>query len=250
MRTHCIIIGVILLLVLFGCGRKEEQPDKTLQSLQQPTSGKEATMSVQNIHWLGQSSFRIEDAGKQIYIDPWRLPSGLPKADYIFITHDHHDHFSPDDIAKIQKKETVFIAPEDVAGELTGSVKAVAPNQTLEVDSLKVVTVPAYNLTKQFHPKGNNWVGYIITLSNGVKIYHAGDSDFISEMKSIKADVVLLPCGGTYTMDAKDAAEAANAIQPKILIPMHYGDVVGSEKDAETVKQLFKGETVVKEREK
>ncbi len=252
MKTQDIIGGLVLLLLLLCCGSRHSPSDRSALSPQtaQDTGRRESRVGVENVHWYGQAAFRIADAGKQIYIDPWKLPSGLPKADYIFITHGHGDHFSPDDIAAIQKKETVFVVPEDVARELRGSVKAVVPGQTLQVDSLNVVVVPAYNLTKKFHPKANKWVGYVITLSNGEKIYHAGDTDFIPEMKSIKVDIALLPCGGTYTMDAKEAAEAANVIQPKVLVPMHYGDVVGSDKDAETVKQLYKGETVVKEREK
>jgi L-ascorbate metabolism protein UlaG (beta-lactamase superfamily) len=107
------------------------------------------------------------------------------------------------------------------------------------------MTVPAYNLDKKFHPKGNNWVGYIITLSNGQKIYHAGDTDFIPEMRKVITDIALLPCGGTYTMTAQQAAEAANIFKPKVLIPMHWGEVVGSKADAEEVKKLFKGETVI-----
>jgi L-ascorbate metabolism protein UlaG (beta-lactamase superfamily) len=108
-----------------------------------------------------------------------------------------------------------------------------------------VTTVPAYNLDKKFHPKENKWVGYIITLSNGQKIYHAGDTDFIPEMRDIMTDIAMLPCGGTYTMTAAQAAEAANAFKPKLLIPMHYGSIVGSPADADTVKKLFKGETVI-----
>jgi L-ascorbate metabolism protein UlaG (beta-lactamase superfamily) len=253
MKTQYIIVGFVLLAYLLGCRMSDKQPGVNLQgskTIQASPSGKEDSMTVENIHWLGQSSIRIEDAGKQIYIDPFRLPDGLPKADYIFITHAHHDHFSPDDIAKIQKEGTVFVAPADIAKELKGAVRLVAPDQTFAIDTLKVTTVPAYNLTKKFHPRSNGWVGYIIVLSNGERVYHAGDTDFIPEMKLVKTDIALLPCGGTYTMDAKEAAEAANAIQPKILIPMHFGGIVGSQSDAETVKKLFKGETVVKAVEK
>jgi L-ascorbate metabolism protein UlaG (beta-lactamase superfamily) len=218
---------------------------------EKPSHRKEATMNTENIHWYGQSAFRIEDGQKQIYIDPWKLPDGkLPKADVIFITHAHFDHLSQDDITQIRKEGTVLVAPKDVAAQLKGTVKIVAPNQSLKVAGIKVATVPAYNLKKNFHPKANNWVGYILTLSNGETIYHAGDTDFIPEMKSLKVDVAMLPCGGTYTMNAKEAAEAANTFKPKIAIPMHYGDVVGSDRDAETFKKEFHGETVIKKRER
>lgn len=220
-------------------------------SQEKPSQRKEITMNVQNIHWYGQAAFRIEDGEKQIYIDPWKLPSGkLPKADVIFITHAHFDHLSHDDINQIKKEGTIFVAPKDVAAELKGAVKTVAPNQTLEVGKIKVAAVPAYNLKKNFHPRANNWVGYLLTLSNGQTIYHAGDTDFIPEMKTLKVDVAMLPCGGTYTMNAKEAAESANTFKPKLAIPMHYGDVVGSDADAETFRKEFHGESVIKKRER
>jgi len=174
----------------------------------------------------------------------------LQKADIIFITHGHYDHFSPEDLAKIQKDGTTFVAPNDVAAQIKGKVIAVEPGKSYSVGKLKIQTVPAYNIDKKFHPKANKWVGYIITLSNGEKIYHAGDTDFIPEMKSIKTDIAMLPCGGTYTMTAQQAADAANAFKPKLLIPMHYGSIVGSVADAELVKKLYKGETKILKAEK
>jgi L-ascorbate metabolism protein UlaG (beta-lactamase superfamily) len=203
-------------------------------------------METKHIHWLGHSAFRIEDGSTQIYIDPFKLPANLPKADIIFITHAHYDHFSAEDIAKIKKDGTIIVATKDVTSKIGKGTVTVVPGQNYTVGNLKVMTVPAYNLDKKFHPKGNNWVGYIITLSNGQKIYHAGDTDFIPEMRKVITDIALLPCGGTYTMTAQQAAEAANIFKPKVLIPMHWGEVVGSKADAEEVKKLFKGETVIK----
>jgi L-ascorbate metabolism protein UlaG (beta-lactamase superfamily) len=217
---------------------------------EKPSQRKGAAVNIDNIHWYGQSAFRIEDEQKQIYIDPWKVPAKLPKADIIFITHGHFDHLSQDDINQIKKEGTIIVAPKDVASGLEGNVKAIAPNQSLEVAGVKVSTIPAYNLKKNFHPRGNNWVGYILTLSSGETIYHAGDTDFIPEMKSLKVDVAMLPCGGTYTMNAKEAAEAANTFKPKIAIPMHFGDVVGGDGDAQTFKKEFHGETVIKKRER
>jgi L-ascorbate metabolism protein UlaG (beta-lactamase superfamily) len=207
-------------------------------------------MDYNQVHWLGHSSFRIEDGTVQIYFDPYQIPVHLPKADVIFITHAHYDHFSPEDIKKIQKEGTTFVAPKDVAARMKGNVIAVEPGKAYSIGKLNVKTVPAYNLDKKFHPKENNWVGYIVTLSNGQKIYHAGDTDFIPEMRDIITDIALLPCGGTYTMTAKQAADAANAFKPKLLIPMHWGAVVGSRADAEEVKKIFKGETIIKTQEK
>jgi L-ascorbate metabolism protein UlaG (beta-lactamase superfamily) len=202
-------------------------------------------METNNIHWFGQSAFRIEDETMQIYIDPYKLPANLPKADIIFITHAHFDHFSMEDIAKIRTEHTIIVAPKDVASKFGDSAITVVPGKDYTIGKLKVTTVPAYNIDKKFHPKANGWVGYIITLSNGQKIYHAGDTDFIPEMREIVTDIAMLPCGGTYTMTAKQAAEAANVFKPKLLIPMHYGSVVGSNADADTVKRLFKGETKI-----
>jgi L-ascorbate metabolism protein UlaG (beta-lactamase superfamily) len=203
-------------------------------------------METKHIHWLGHSAFRIEDGSTQIYIDPFKLPANLPKANIIFITHAHYDHFSAEDIARIKKDSTIIVATNDVTSKIGKATVTVVPGQNYTVGSLKVMTVPAYNLDKKFHPKGNNWVGYIITLSNGQKIYHAGDTDFIPEMQKVITDIALLPCGGTYTMTAQQAAEAANIFKPKVLIPIHWGEVVGSKADAEEVKKLFKGETVIK----
>ncbi len=203
-------------------------------------------MNHQHIHWLGHSSFRIEDGGTQIYVDPWKLGGTTPKADVIFITHAHSDHFSPEDIAKIRKPATAFFAPKDVAYQIEGTVLTVVPGQMYTVGELKVQTVAAYNPAKKFHPKQSNWVGYVITLSTGQRIYHAGDSDFTPEMRTVVADIALLPCGGIYTMTAAEAAEAANAFKPGMVIPMHWGDIVGSAKDPEEFRRRFKGETVIK----
>jgi len=202
-------------------------------------------MNTKHIHWLGHATFRIEDGATQIYIDPWKLPAKSPKADVILITHAHYDHFSPEDITKIRTDKTVFLAPKDVAYELDGTVISVVPGQSYSIGDLKVRAFPAYNIGKKFHPKENHWVGYLLTLTNGQKIYHSGDTDFIPEMKGVVADIALLPCGGTYTMTAREAAEAANTFKPSVLIPMHWGDIVGTEKDSEELRKLFKGQTLI-----
>ena len=207
----------------------------------------EATVNVDNIHWIGHASFRIEDGKTQIYIDPWKLPAGAPKASVVLITHGHSDHYSPEDIARIEQPGTVFVAPADVAAKLKGKfVVTASPGHGYQAGGVTVEAVPAYNRNKAFHPRSNNWLGYIVTLSTGMRVYHSGDSDAIPEMQNLKVDVALMPCGGTYTMTPDEMAAAANGFKPKVLIPMHWGDIVGSKADAEAVKKAFAGTTVIK----
>jgi L-ascorbate metabolism protein UlaG (beta-lactamase superfamily) len=206
---------------------------------------KEGPMEHEHIHWLGHASFRIEDAGKQIYIDPWKVADSMPRADVILITHAHFDHYSPQDIEKLRQEGTVVLAPYDVAKSIKGA-RAVEPSQVYDVNGTRVFTIPAYNLGKKFHPKENKWVGYVVALSSGQRIYHAGDTDAIPEMRKVECDIAFLPSGGTYTMTASEAAAAANTFGPKAVIPMHWGDIVGSKEDAEEFGRRFKGETIVK----
>ncbi len=203
---------------------------------------------VLKLTWLGHASFKIK--GKYtIYIDPWKI-SEADKSNIILITHSHHDHFSPTDISKIQTPKTTILAPPNGLKKLKGDIRKVKPGQIISIGEVKIETVPAYNLGKPFHPQKNNWVGYIIEIE-GVRIYHSGDTDLIPEMKKIKADLALLPIGGTYTMTAKEAAKAAKSINPQLVIPIHYGDIVGTESDARLLKKkskvkvriLEKGET-------
>jgi L-ascorbate metabolism protein UlaG (beta-lactamase superfamily) len=207
----------------------------------------EVPMNVDHIHWIGHASFRLEDGKTQIYIDPWKLPAGAPKASVVLITHGHSDHFSPEDIARIEQPGTVFVAPADVAAKLTGKrVVTAQPGQRYEAGGVAVEAVPAYNTAKPFHPRANHWLGYVVTLSTGMRVYHTGDTDVTPEMKALTVDMALMPCGGTYTMTAAEVAEAANVFKPKVLIPMHWGDIVGSQADAEAVKKAFAGTTVIK----
>jgi L-ascorbate metabolism protein UlaG (beta-lactamase superfamily) len=157
-------------------------------------------------------------------------------ADVIFITHDHYDHLDLDDIKKIQKEGTTIVTTEDGAKKLSGNIKTIKAGDTLTVDEIQVEAVPAYNIGKDFHPKASGWVGFILTIG-GQRIYHPGDTDLIPEMDSIETDIALLPVGGTYTMTAEEAAEAANKIKPKIVVPMHFGTIVGSIEDAEKFKE-------------
>lgn len=197
---------------------------------------------VKKIEWLGHDGFRI-NAGKTIYFDPFQI-SGGPEADLICISHDHFDHCSPDDVAKIQGDKTVIITEPGSAQKLSGEIKTLKPGDTLELEGVKIEAIPSYNTDKDFHPKKNNWLGFIVEV-DGVRIYHTGDADFIPEMKSIEVDIALLPVSGTYVMNADQAVEAALAINPKVAIPMHYGAIVGSEEDAQKFKQALEGKVEV-----
>jgi L-ascorbate metabolism protein UlaG (beta-lactamase superfamily) len=208
-------------------------------------------MNVDHIHWLGHATFRIEDGATQIYVDPWKLPAAAPPASVVLITHGHFDHYSEDDIARIEQPGTLFAAPPDVAAKLKGrKVTSVEPGGHYTLGPLRIETTPAYNLNKNFHQKKEGWVGYIVTLSSGQRVYHSGDTDAIPEMDDVEADVALMPCGGTYTMTAPEMAAAANRFKPTILIPMHWGDIVGQQADADAVAKAFKGRTVIKSPEK
>ena len=189
------------------------------------------------ITWYGHATMKLSGE-KIVYIDPFEMKhKKYEPADIVLITHDHYDHCSPGDIAKVAKASTVIIAPKSCQGKLKGNVKIIGAGETVTEQSVLIEAVPAYNLNKKFHPKSAGGLGYIVTL-NGKRIYQAGDTDFIPEMKQIKADVAILPIGGTYTMTAAEAADAANTIQPEVAIPMHYGSIVGSAKDAEMFKRL------------
>jgi L-ascorbate metabolism protein UlaG (beta-lactamase superfamily) len=200
------------------------------------------------IYWLGHATFKIIFKDKTIYLDPYQIEPA-EYADFIFITHAHFDHCSPEDVEKIRQKSTVIIAPPDCTAKFGNNTKTIRPGEDLEVNGIKVHAVPAYNTHRfkspgvPFHSKESNWCGFVIDI-NGVKIYHAGDTDKIPEMKEIKCDIALLPMGGTYTMDAEEAAQAANQIKPDIAVPMHWGSIVGKKDDA----QLFSEKTDVEVR--
>lgn len=197
-----------------------------------------STSILDKITWLGHDSFRI-DSSLTIYIDPFQIEPG-PKADLILVTHEHHDHCSPEDIAKIQKDDTLVITEEMSANKLTGKIKIMKPGETTSVSGITIETVPSYNIDKQFHPKENGWLGFILEIE-GERIYHTGDADFIPEMESIKTDIALLPVSGTYVMTAEEAVKAALAIKPKTAVPMHYGAIVGGEDDALRFQKALDG---------
>ena len=198
---------------------------------------------VDAMDWLGHDAFRI-NASKTIYFDPYQIEGG-PTADIILISHDHFDHCSPEDVKKIMSPDTMIVTDKKSAKKLKGNVTVVKPGDTLTLAGVNIQVVNAYNLNKKFHPKKNEGLGFIVTLE-GIRVYHAGDTDCIPEMKTIEADIALLPVSGTYVMTAQEACEAALAINPKVAIPMHYGSVVGDETDAKAFRDHLKGKIGVR----
>jgi L-ascorbate metabolism protein UlaG (beta-lactamase superfamily) len=197
---------------------------------------------IKKIHWLGHDGFRI-DSDKIIYFDPYQIKTAVP-ADIIFISHEHFDHCSEDDIKKIQKKGTVIVTDAVTAKKLKGNITVVKPGDKITADAIAVEIVPSYNTNKNFHPKSSGMLAFIVTV-DGVRIYHAGDTDFIPEMNTVKTDIALLPVSGTYVMTAEEAVQAALAIKPQIAIPMHYNAIVGSEKDAQLFAEKLQGKVEV-----
>ena len=196
------------------------------------------------------SSIRI-GGEKVVYFDPFHIRQEAHDADVIFFTHSHFDHFSPEDVRKLAKKDTVFVAPKTCKKDLKkGKIEEkncvfLKPDREEEVCGLKVRTVPAYNLRKPNHPRENEWLGYVGEIG-GTKVYVAGDTDDIPEGRGVDCDIALIPVGGTYTMDAKEAAAFVNALKPKTAIPTHYGSLVGKAKDGEKfAKKVDKGIEVV-----
>ncbi|HXJ65418.1 MAG TPA: MBL fold metallo-hydrolase [Actinomycetota bacterium] len=185
--------------------------------------------------WHRQSSYLWRGDGINVYIDPWGV-TAEPPADVLFITHAHGDHFDPESLDKVVREgSTKIVAPHDIAAELSGNVTPIAPGDSGEAGGIRYQCVPAYNVVEErleMHPRSNNWVGFILELGE-YSYYHAGDTDHVPELDSVKVDVSFVPIGGTYTMDVPEAAELVKAQQPKLAVPMHYGFVVGTPADAD-----------------
>jgi L-ascorbate metabolism protein UlaG (beta-lactamase superfamily) len=209
------------------------------------------------IFWLGHAGFKIRNK-KIIYIDPYETKPAEP-ADLILITHEHFDHFSRKDIKKVLASHTIAVCPHFCKLELSElgikEILIVEPGKKYFVNGIEIEAVPAYNINKfnvsgtPYHPKAEKKVGYVISIE-GVRIYHAGDTDFIPEMKNLEnIDIALLPVSGTYVMTAEEAAKAANTIQPKIAVPMHIGSLIGNKADAERFRALAKCRVHILEKE-
>ena len=197
---------------------------------------------TKNIEVLTHSSIRIHSMYGTIYVDPFQVKEAFNDAAFIFITHNHYDHYSPEDIRKVIGKDTVFIVPEKMKKAVTADfgkweVTAVLPGETYAVKDIPFETVAAYNNIKPFHPKKNGWCGYVLTV-DGNRVYIAGDTDTTKEAKAVKCDIALVPIGDTFTMDAQKASELINHIKPKVAIPIHYGTVAGKPEDGEVFRRL------------
>jgi len=215
-------------------------------------------MLLDEVAWLGHSGFRLSAGARTIYIDPYRVMPGARKADLILITHGHYDHFSPQDVERLSKSSTEVIAPAAVAERLSGRVRSIAPDEEIEPDGVRGVSVravAAYNTSKRdkegrvFHPREAGGVGYDVNV-RGERLYHAGDTDVIPEMDSVAGvDVALLPVSGTYVMTAGEAAEAARRIQPRVAVPMHWGEHLGTREDALAFARQAPVEVTIMEKE-
>ena len=199
---------------------------------------------LEDIEVLYHSCIRMNKE-KMIYIDPYHIEKNYNDADMIFITHDHYDHYSEEDIDKVRKNNTIFIVPENLLNKLIKkgindeNIITLDPGDAENIDGIKVEAIHSYNIDKPFHPKENNWLGYVIEI-DGVRYYIAGDTDITEENKIIKCDVAFVPVGGTYTMNFSEAAQLVNIIKPKIAVPIHYGSIVGTKQDAtDFIKLLY-----------
>lgn len=203
---------------------------------------------VGKLHWLGHDSFRLEGP-PVIYFDPWKLKGELPVADLVLVSHEHHDHCSPEDVRKVSGPETVVVANAGAAEKLPGA-RTVRPGDRLTVAGVEIEAVRAYNVNKfrapgvPFHPREAEHVGYVVTV-DGARLYFTGDTDAIPEMAEIDCDVALLPVSGIYVMTAEEAADAARTLEPEIVVPMHYGAGIGTGEDGRRFTELYEGEVVL-----
>lgn len=200
---------------------------------------------------LGHDGFRLETADKSLSwaYDPYDVSGEIEPVDYIFITHDHYDHCDPASIRALLKPTGKIIAPESCEQELhefSEHLEVVSDAQKHELGPLKYWTAPAYNTNKfrtpseVFHPQSSGGVGFVVELNNK-RYYHSGDTDVIPEMEKLKKiTVAFLPISGTYVMTAEEAVEAAEKIQPKLVIPMHYGKILGSVAEAIRFQNLLR----------
>ncbi len=208
------------------------------------------------VHWLGHDGFVLQGS-KIVIIDPFKA-RGEYKADLLLISHEHSDHLSEDDIKRFTNDATTIVAPricEEALRKFSMVKEFVTPGSKIDVKGVAIEAVPAYNLNKfrepgrVFHPMADGRVGYVVTL-DGVRLYHSGDSDGTPEMEALDVDVAFLPVSGTYVMTAEEAAEAAKAMKVKVVVPMHFGAIVGSRADSERFKQLVGGSRTVEILEK
>ena len=204
---------------------------------------------IDNIQVLAHSAVRIE-SGKTLYFDPYLIENDFNDADVIFLTHDHYDHFSPEDFAKVTRENTPVVAPETIVGHLLNKgidrnrIITVKPGDEIQVEGIPVEVVPSYNTNKKFHPQANEWVGYVVTV-DGTRCYVAGDTDINPDVLQVKCDIAMVPVGGTYTTTAEEAAQLVNRIRPAIAVPTHFGAVTGTKEDGKTFARFVDPEIQV-----
>ena len=258
LKSRIILIWLIVLLfvtgalALSGCGGESEaeepveaeEPEEQEDAQEDEAEEEEQEESMEDmldkITINTQSSIKIEGS-KTIYIDPYKKGKAAHDADVIFITHSHYDHFDEPSLRNAAGKDTIVICPLSMKGDLErlgigSSLKTIEAGGKEEIGDITVEAVPAYNLNKNFHPKENGWLGYIISM-DGVRYYAAGDTDALPELEDIECDIAFVPVGGTYTMTASEAAGLVNKIGPKYAVPIHYGSIVGRATDAKTFEE-------------
>ena len=180
--------------------------------------------AMSHLDWFGQSAFRIRsESGRAVFIDPWHVPASAGPADLILVTHPHGDHYDRKAIAGLRKQGTLIVLPRSCAGEGQTGISA---GESLSVGAMRVSGVAAYNQVKRFHPKSSNWLGYLLEVDD-MRVYHAGDTDVIAEMRGLKPDIALIPIGGLFAMDWRAGVEAARILKATLSIPMHYGCLLG-----------------------
>ena len=198
-------------------------------------------MNVDNIEINTQSSIKII-LNKIIYFDPYKIVENKHDADIIFITHNHYDHMDIESINNIKNDSTIIVAPKSIEKDIRSiefkDYIFLNPYEEINIEDINIKSIPAYNIEKTFHPRQNNWLGYIIEFNN-VSYYVAGDTDKTKETENVKCDIALIPIGGTYTMDVKEASELVKTIKPKVVIPTHYGSIVGEINDGKRLKDIL-----------
>ncbi len=200
------------------------------------------------LHWMGHDSFWVEGP-PVIWFDPWKLDGRPGPADIVLVSHDHFDHCSPDDVDKLCGPHTEVFAPPAAALKL-GGAHAVRVGESVSVQGVEILAVPAYNVDKfrapgqPFHPKASGHVGWVVDFG-GLRLYHAGDTDLVPEMRDIECEIALLPVSGTYVMTIDEAVRAAELISPRVAVPMHYGDIVGYDSDGSMFAASYGGRSLV-----
>lgn len=195
--------------------------------------------SLENVRVFTQSAIRIEGAGGTVaYFDPFALTDAeaAHDADYVLITHAHYDHLSPEDYARVAGEKTVLVAPAGTGREVAGldatETHLMGAGEKIELPGICVEAVGAYNVEPErlaMHPRENGWLGYVVTLDGEpTRYYVSGDTDQNADNETVSCDVALVPIGGTYTCDPRQAAAFVNALRPRAAVPTHYGSIVGT----------------------